>query len=372
MQDDLLVVGGSFAGLRCASVAAESGIRVRLLERKPTSGSRVHTTGILVKEAAELLDVPARFVRKLDGVRLYSPALRTIDLVSPGYHFLATDTEAVLDWMAVQASCAGVRLDYASHVSVLDKHDKGISLNHGQFSGRYLVGADGPRSTIARLSGLDTNKQFLFGVEAGYRNIKGLDESLMHVFIDPQLAPGYIAWVLPGVEMTQIGLAARRPHKPQLDRFISKLERVFDLSRAERLEYRAGLIPCGGTLKNTAKENVMLLGDAAGTVSPLTAGGIYPALATAEHAGIAIADYLLEAGPEPSRIVRQFMPKYRSKKLMRYGYDAMPNSVHALEFMFRSPLFSMLAQTIFYHHRGLFSRAAWQDLWRVCRGGNNG
>ena len=368
MRDDLLVVGGSFAGLRCASVAAQSGVRVRLLERKPTSGSHVHTTGILVKEAAELLDVPGRLVHKLDGVRLYSPELRTMDLVSPGYHFLATDTPAVLDWMAVQASCAGVRLDYASHVATVENHPDGVSLNHGKFKGRYLVGADGPRSSIARLCKLDTNSRFLFGVEAGYSNINGLDENLMHVFIDPGLAPGYIAWVLPGVGVTQIGLAARRPHKPQLDRFITRLDKVFDMSRAERLEYRAGLIPCGGTLKKTAKPGVMLLGDAAGTVSPLTAGGIYPALATADHAGIAIANYLQDAGPEPAALVRQSMPKYRTKQLLRYGYDAMPRSVNMLELLFRSPMFSMLAQTVFYHHRGLFSRAAWNDLWRVYRG----
>lgn len=371
MQDDLLVVGGSFAGLRCASVAAESGLRVRLVERKPTSGARVHTTGILVKEAAELLDVPARLVHRLEGVRLYSPALRTLDLVSPGYSFLATDTAAMLDWLAGQARCCGVRQSYATHIDSVETGAGEISLNRGQFHGRYLVGADGARSSIARLCNLEQNTRFLFGVEAGFRNIKGLDENLMHVFIDPQLAPGYIGWVLPGVGMTQIGLAARRPHKPQLDRFLTKLRGFIDMSRAKRLEYRAGLIPCGGTLRRTTKPGVMLLGDAAGTVSPLTAGGIYPALVTAEHAGIAIANYLQDAGPEPSAIVRQCLPKYRGKKLLRFGYDAMPQTAHVLEHLFSSRLFLMLAQTVFYHHRGLLSRAAWHDLWRVCSGRSN-
>lgn len=368
MQDDVLVVGGSFAGLCCAEVVADAGLKVRVIERKASSGSQPHTTGILVKEAAELLGVPASYTHRLEGVRLYSPSLKHIDLISADYYFLATDTSALLDWLAKQAQSRGVRLNYGSRIEHVQHNAQAVSLNCGEYGGRYLVGADGARSSVARLCGLQQNRQFLFGVEVGVHNMRGVDPNLMHVFIDPQLAPGYIAWVLPGVGMTQVGLAARYPQRPQLDRFLHRLSRVFDLSAAKKLEYRAGLIPCGGTLSDIAKPGVMLLGDAAGTVSPLTAGGIYPALSTAEQAGNAIAEYMQAEGAEPSRLVRKSMPNYHGKRLMRRAYDLLPGSPLLVEGLMKSTLFSMLAQTVFYHHRGLLSRAAWQDIWRVCSG----
>ena len=51
---DLVIVGASFAGLIAAKTAAMRGLKVVVLESKPDAGQRVHTTGILVKEAAEI------------------------------------------------------------------------------------------------------------------------------------------------------------------------------------------------------------------------------------------------------------------------------------------------------------------------------
>src|SRR5688572_15481692 len=93
---DLIVVGASFAGLACARAAAAIGLRTRVLERKLDVGSACRTTGIIVKEAAEEIDIPRRFTRRIRGVRLYGPSLRWIDLDSRGYYFLATDTPELL------------------------------------------------------------------------------------------------------------------------------------------------------------------------------------------------------------------------------------------------------------------------------------
>ena len=50
---DLVIVGASFAGAACAIAAAQYGLRVCVLERKRDPGLKLHTTGIIVKEAAE-------------------------------------------------------------------------------------------------------------------------------------------------------------------------------------------------------------------------------------------------------------------------------------------------------------------------------
>ncbi len=111
---DCVIVGASFAGLNCASVLARSGAKVTVLERKSDSGTKLHATGILVKDAIEqvpLLDgMPPPLLRRVAGVRLYAPNMRFGDLDAPGYHFLATETQGVLRWLADRAEQAGVSM----------------------------------------------------------------------------------------------------------------------------------------------------------------------------------------------------------------------------------------------------------------------
>src|SRR5262249_16119438 len=91
---DLLVVGPSFAGLAGARAAALAGLRVLVVDKKPGSGARLHTTGMTVKDAVDeiawLRDVPRELVRRIEGVRLYAPNLTHVDLRAPGYYFWAT------------------------------------------------------------------------------------------------------------------------------------------------------------------------------------------------------------------------------------------------------------------------------------------
>ncbi len=109
---DLLVVGASFAGVACAIEAARAGLRVILIERKADAGEKLHTTGIVVKEAADELErighFPPELIRPIRGVRLYGSRLASVALDSPGYFFLATDTPNLMRWLIEQAIQAGV------------------------------------------------------------------------------------------------------------------------------------------------------------------------------------------------------------------------------------------------------------------------
>jgi len=366
-QVDLVIAGGGFAGLVCAQAAAIRGVRTVVTEKNPVPGFRPHTTGLLVKEAADLLDVPARFVHKIHNIRLYSPALDSLDLHREGYFFLATDTTAVLAWLARAAHQAGAGMRFHTPVRRVCIRQQRVELPEIGLQARYLVGSDGAKSKIARLMGLGVNRHFLVGLEAHFRGIRGLDRDSMHVFIDQALAKGYIAWVLPGVAMagtgecvTQIGLASRDPRQLSLDRFIHRIRHLFDFDKARETHRRGGCIPCGGLVKPFYRDQVMLLGDAAGMVSPLTAGGIHPALAMGRVAGIAISDHLLDGGLCPGRLTASAATTYPIKKLLRSVADISGNGL--LNACFRQPLFRYLAQTVFYHHRGLLAAAAWRDI----------
>jgi digeranylgeranylglycerophospholipid reductase len=344
------IVGASFAGLACAEASAARGLTTIVRDRKPDAGAVVHTTGLLVKEVADAIDVPTSLTRRIAGIRLYAPSHRWVDLDDPGYAFLATDTAGVLRWFAERAGAAGATIAWGSSF-------------RAERTGAFVVGADGPRSTVARAAGLGTNRAFLAGVEAELEPVDGLPERL-HVFLDADLAPGYIGWVVPGVGVTQVGLACRRPARPDLDGFIASIADVIDLRGRRVLARRGGPIPVGGPVRPYGDASTILVGDAASLVSPLTGGGIHTALVSGRAAGIALASHLLDGGPP---VVASLAGAYRRsvpKLLLRRAFDRRPPNA-LIDAVIGNPAFAGLARTIFFHHRGLLSPSAWRALARA-------
>jgi geranylgeranyl reductase family protein len=362
-MEDLVIVGAGFAGLACARTAALRGLRVCVLERKSTVGLRTHTTGIVVKEAAEEWEIPPRLSRRISGVRLYAPSLRAIDLDSPGYYFLATDTPAMVRWFARAAQHAGVRIVGGAPFLGARREGGTWQLDGYRLDARYLVGADGPRSAVAAQLGLGANHDFLLGIEAEFVDARGVDPDRLHCFLGSQLAPGYIGWVVPGVGgITQVGLACRRPCRPDLGAFLRKLGPLFDFSAARVVERRSGLIPVGGPVAPVSAPGALLVGDAAGLVSPLTAGGIHTALDSGHRAGHAIADHLLYFGPDPGAVTRRDAPRFVWKRLLRNAFDlGVPDWVWDAA-LGSTPL-RVAARLVCFHKRGVLSTAAWREVW---------
>ena len=362
---DLAIAGGSFAGLVCARSAALRGLRTLVLERQPAPGARVRTTGILVKEVAERWEVPSRLVRRIRGVRLYGPSLSHIDLSSPGYYFLATDTARLMTWFAREAGQAGAELRFGRAYAGAQRQPDGLELLGLNARARFLVGADGPRSAVARDFGLGRNRLFLTGIEGEYVGVRGLDPDVLHCFIDREIAPGYIAWAFVGMHgIAQIGLACRAPVKPDLSALMAKLGQLFDLQDARLIGRRAGVIPVGGRVKKWFGDRLLLVGDAAGIVSPLTAGGIHTALESGWRAAHAIADHLADGAPHPAQMLGDAYPRFFWKGALRRLFDAAPPDWLA-DALIATPPLRAAAQAVYFHHRGLMLARAWSDLWQA-------
>ena len=354
---DLVVVGAGFAGLACARRAAQRGLSVRVIDRKSEPGSHVHTTGILVREAWEAWPAPERLVHRISRVRVYTPSHRFIDIERDGYFFMATDTAGLLRHLAAETRAAGAEVRFGQPFSP-DRDAAGhtASADSAQHLGQpfpppadaapFLVGADGARSAVAAHFGLDRNTRLLKGVEWEFEPVPAAGDCL-HCFVDPECAPGYIGWVVPGVGRTQVGIAVHEDRRADLRRFIARIDPLFGLSGKRVIERRGGLIPIGGRLRRTHAEGVVLIGDAAGMVSPLTAGGIQQSYLAGRLAGDAVADYLAAGrtsgaqsrpgvqgspgdaaangeAPHPGEVLRRSHGGDGWKRWARWGYDHLP------------------------------------------------
>jgi len=367
LDADCVVVGASFGGLASAHALATAGLRVTVVEKKTDVGAKLHTTGIIVKDAVDqiaLLDaLPAAFVRRIPGVRLYAPNLKFVDLAAPGYYFLATDTPNVMRWLATTTERAGATLQLGTAFTGMQRQRSGFALD-ALGTARFVIGADGPRSKVARSAGLGTNQRFLAGVEYEFAGASIAEADKLHCFIDRRLAPGYIAWVLAGVGVVQAGLARRadtaeptgwRPDDA-MAALLDKIAPVIDLRGTRPSSVRAGLIPCGGVVQPVAASRVLLVGDAAGMVSPVTAGGIHTALKHGLAAGNAVADFLRGKAEDPAgQFVRSY-PSFRLKRLLRWGFDRFQTDF-AFNWLLATRPMRAAAGIIYFHHKGVFDPA---------------
>jgi len=357
-----VIVGASFAGLACATALARAGLRVSVFERKSDPGEKLHTTGIIVKDAIDqiaLLDgLPAELVHRIDGVRLYAPNLRHVDLAAPGYYFLATDTPNLMRWLAAQAEKAGARIGYQKTFAEMKRIQSGFDLGDLGTT-RFLVGADGPGSQVARALGLGRSSKFLFGLEHEYENLEIPEPGMLHCFIDRRLAPGYIAWVVAGVGAVQVGLARRvrgdaAKANAAMEAFLEKIAPLFDFRGAQPASVRAGMIPCGGVVRPVAANRALLVGDAAGMVSPVTAGGIHTALKHGLAAGHAIADYLNGKREDPSGWFVRSYPSFKTKRALRFLFDHFQSDTLFNLLLSTGPM-RMAAGIVYFHRKGVFN-----------------
>jgi flavin-dependent dehydrogenase len=98
---------------------------------------------------------------------------------------------------------------------------------------------------------------------------------------------------------------------------------------------------------------VLLVGDAAGMVSPVTAGGIHTALKHGLAAGNAVADFLRGKVEDPCDWFVSSYPKFRVKRLLRWAFDRFQTDF-AFNWLLATRPMRTAASIVYFHHKGVF------------------
>ncbi len=326
---DLIVIGCGPAGSTTARTAAQRGLRVLLVDKRQELGAPIQCSGALSAHALEEAGVEpaAEFIHApVYGFDVYneSGGQTTIDYrqlkpdkygSTPGHKPLGyvVDRRRFDRYLVTMAERAGVEvwlktdglgyqpLDDGTCTVRLRKFNREINLRT-----HVLVGADGLQSQVGKWSGLHTHIKMTELASCLQFVVDGVETNgLLEIVTGHEWAPGGYAWVFPkGHGYAEVGLGVIRTMTPEsaqwhLDHFMQHSFLKDRLRQARILEVQGGGVPLAAPLRTQYATNLILVGDAARHVNPITGGGLHTALTGGLIAGKFLAD-LLETGRQPS------------------------------------------------------------------------
>jgi geranylgeranyl reductase family protein len=299
---DIVILGGGPAGAAAATIAAGRGLSVLLIDKARFPRDKLCGglfTGRALAEYRRIFrgDPPDGLFEERRAISFFlgGRPMGRMEAVPPMYLTMRWDLDAHLLEMA---RGAGAETRTGQRVAEIDLPDELLTLGDGTRLGyRVLIGADGVTSSVARA---------LFGRPFDPATIGFALEKEMPPVSDPDTARavrvdfgaadwGY-GWSFPKRGSTTVGvggLQARNPDmKGNLHRYAAALE------QGDAQGMKGHFLPFGDHRTRPGRGNVLLAGDAAGFVDPITGEGIAHALASGRKAAEAAARVLREGRPE--------------------------------------------------------------------------
>jgi digeranylgeranylglycerophospholipid reductase len=299
---DVVVVGAGPSGSTAARFAAEGGCGVLLIERKRDIGIPVRCAeGASQKSLREFLEPDPAFIRnEISKVRLFAPDGNAV-VITPENSGYILDRRVFDRELANIAASKGVEvLTSCTATGIGKRDDKTVTLimkirnEEYKVNCRIVIGADGVESRVGRWFGLKTVTT-LHNTEGALQyviNHPGIEKDYCDFYFGSEVAPGGYLWVFPGNDHNAsvgLGCAGDRLKGKSLHHFLdSFIERNYTGARI--LSEVAGGIPVQATLKEIIADNLMLVGDAARQVNPMTGAGIVNGMIAGKIAGTVAAE----------------------------------------------------------------------------------
>lgn len=353
---DVVISGAGPSGSHCAKILAEAGYKVALIEknsnwRKPCGGA-VSSKVIKLYPQMNKLNTP-----KIVGAKLYSADYHRLEynradnLYSTIVDRLEFDN--LIRNVAIEAGVElfdrNISFDFISKdgnlIGIKTKSKKGVK----EFFGKILILADGMGSKLAIKSGLRSK----WKVEdigkckvAIFEGENNLDEKYGHIYF--RHYEGY-AWIFPmGDKQFNIGCGtfASGNLKYNVNEIFNEFLKEPKIKELiPDLNYKviwsgAYLLPANGVLINSLfANNLMLIGDTAGFVSPISGEGIYQSIFSAEAAAeVAIEalerqDYSINILRKYKKhpLVKQIIWNFKAKSAARkYFYEDQGKNINKM------------------------------------------
>ena len=284
---DVVVVGGGPAGSMAAWEAARGGVSVCMLEKDRDIGYPVRC-GEAAGESGlrQFVEIEDSWIaEKITSVKLVSPNLTSVDIdfaAETGYILNRRIFDYDLSRYAANAGAEVYTKAYVKNVLANNGEVNGVVLDYlgeeKQIQAKIVIGADGLTSRVGRWAGLKTlvrMKDMESAVQYSVANVD-IEPNKMIMYVGMNHAPGGYIWVFPkGKKFANIGIgisgkySKHKSAQKYLDEFMER-----EYPDAAILTTMCGGVPCAKPMEKPVADGIMLVGDAAHQINPMTGGGI--------------------------------------------------------------------------------------------------
>ena len=342
---DILIIGSGPAGAVTARFAVQLGLKVLLVDKRQELGAPIQCSGAMSRHALEEAGVipNAEFIHEpIFGFSIFNTEgqstvidyrLLKPDEYGPGEGLsplgYVVDRRRFDRYLMTQAERAGAEVWLKTEgLGYTPTPDGCCEVHLRRFNrpihvkARVLVGADGLQSQVGKWAGLRTHIPL--------RNLAGClqfivdrveTNGLLEIITGHQWAPGGYAWVFPkGHGYAEIGLGVVRTMTARnaqwhLEKFIRQSFFRERFKHMRVLEIQGGGVPLAAPLRTQYADNLLLVGDAARHVNPITGGGIHTAL----NSGRIAAEYLAQVIKSGQRPTANALKGYQDRWLEEGG-----------------------------------------------------
>ena len=328
---DILIVGGGPAGALAARTAAEKGLSACLVEKRPAIGAPVRCAeGIGMEALAEFIAPDRKFISaEMTGAAIVAPDGFTMKLESAlagnkvGYIIDRKIFDRELVWKAAEA---GADVFVKTRVTSPVMSGGRVAGAHVDFCGRkhtvkadVVIAADGVESKFSKWCGVDTTvplREIMTCAQYVLADID-IDPHATVFYLGNEVAPEGYLWVFPKGERAAnvgVGISGRKSGqghraKDYLDKFVKK-----EFPKGKAIECIVGGVSVCEPLPVTVADGLVIAGDAARVVDPLTGGGIYNGMFTGRLAAEVAAE-CIGKGDVTKNALMPYDAAWRSSKM---------------------------------------------------------
>ncbi len=280
---DVVIAGGSVAGLFCAREIAKQGHSVLVIEEDYEIGTPEHCGGLVSISGLEQLGVvPHRktFDHLIETAEIFAPGGKSFSINSSKQKVAEIDRRELDKQIAYQAQKNGAEIKVRT--SFKEKTEDGVITSDGKIKCKIIVDARGVSSLIHKdRTGILASAQY--EVYADW-----IKKGKVEVYLDQIKYPGFFSWSIPlGDGFGKVGVAGKGINAAEaLEEFL--------LQKGKYSTIRKIYAPIWvkGPIEKFVTDNVVTVGDAAGQSKPTTAGGIFSCGMGGIFAGRAISKFL--------------------------------------------------------------------------------
>ncbi|HJU88015.1 MAG TPA: NAD(P)/FAD-dependent oxidoreductase [Gemmatimonadaceae bacterium] len=313
---DVVVVGGGPAGLIAAREAATAGLDVVLVERDRAIGAPVRCgEGVGSRGLSEFISPEGAswVARRITRVIFWAPDGTEVRVAEGDVGYIL-DRSRFEPALAAEAGAAGADLRVRTEAVALARHDDRwrVSVRGAQggsdIDARIVIAADGVEAMVARWAGLDTRvpaRDMESCAQYVVSNIS-FDPDAIYLHFGHRVAPGGYAWIFPkeiGVANVGLGIVALRadgrPARAWLDDYVARY-----FPHGVTTGYTVGGVIVHPTIKQTVTDGLLVCGDAAHMVNPLSGGGIVNAMKAGRLAARVAAQAIAAGDTSAARLQR--------------------------------------------------------------------